>query len=138
MGSRFKKTVISENVRKSLSKWQRRVKEKQSSAYEILNTSTTTSLESLMHGMDNYTSALIRETQEGSSSRTKDVCFSNIDDVTMIHSNAEFSSYDEDHHDHDVKYDLSSSLSWDCFACTVESMIDELNWNIYVSSYTGL
>ncbi|CAL5188161.1 unnamed protein product [Lathyrus oleraceus] len=107
MGSRFKKTVISENVRKSLSKWQRRVKEKQSSSYEILNTSTTTSLESLVHGMDNCTSALIRETQEGSSSRTKDVCFSNIDDVSMIHSNAEFSSYDEDHHDLDVKYDLS-------------------------------
>ncbi|CAI8588584.1 unnamed protein product [Vicia faba] len=109
MGSRFKKTVISENVRKSLSKWQRRVKEKQSSSYEILNTSTTTSLESLKHGMDNCTSALTRETQEGSSSRTKDVCFSNIDDVLMIHSNTEFSSYDEDQHDHDVKYDLSSS-----------------------------
>lgn len=109
MGSRFKKTVISESVRKSLSKWQRRVKEKQSSSYELLNTSTTTSLESLLHGMDNSNhSDLISEIEEGSSSGIKDICHSNFDDVSMIQSNAKIPSYDEDYHDHyhDVKHDL--------------------------------
>lgn len=109
MGSRFKKTVISESVRKSLSKWQRRVKEKQSSSYELLNTSTTTSLESLLHGADNASSsALISEIEEGISSGTKDICHYNFDDVPMIQSNAKIPSYDGDYHDHDhnVKHDL--------------------------------
>lgn len=76
MGSRFKKTVISESVRKSLSKWQRRVKEKQSSSYELLNTSTTTSLESLQYGTDNASaSALIGEIDEGSSAGRKYLSF---------------------------------------------------------------
>ncbi|GAU22621.1 hypothetical protein TSUD_234430, partial [Trifolium subterraneum] len=104
MGSRFKKSVISENVRKSLSKWQKRVKEKQSSSYELLNTATTTSLESWQNGMDNANvSTLISETEEGSSSGIKDICFSNFDDVSLNH--------DEDNHDHDVKYDEFSTPS---------------------------
>jgi hypothetical protein len=36
-------------------------------------------------------------------------------------------NYDEDDHDHDVKYDEFStpSMSWDCFDCTVNIM---MNW----------
>jgi mlo protein len=104
MGSRFKKSVISENVRKSLSKWQRRVKEKQSSSYELLNSTTTTSLESWQNGMENE-NALISEIEEGSSSGIKDICFSNFDDVPLS------PNYDEDDHDHDVKYDEFSTPS---------------------------
>lgn len=39
----------------------------------------------------------------------ENICHSNLDIVSMIQSNAEFPSYDEDYHDHDhdVKYDLS-------------------------------
>ncbi|XP_045815681.1 MLO-like protein 4 [Trifolium pratense] len=106
MGSRFKKSVISENVRKSLYKWQKRVKEKQSSSYELLNTTTTTSSESWQNGMDNANvSILISETEEGNSSGIKDICFSNFDDGPLS------PSYDEDDHDHDVKYDEFSTPS---------------------------
>nr|AFK45518.1 unknown [Lotus japonicus] len=103
MGSRFKKSVISENVRKSLSKWQRRVKDKQCSSYSLLTvTTSTTSLESMLDGVDqSYSSVLTSE--EGSSSGTKTSCLSNLDDVSnsTTQSNALFPCY-EDHHDHDV------------------------------------
>lgn len=92
MGSRFKKSVISENVRKSLSKWQRRVKEKQSSSYALLSatsTTSTTSLESLMYGMDSSNPCgLVSE--EGSSSGTNDICLSNLDDVSKTQGNSSF------------------------------------------------
>lgn len=106
MGSRFKKTVISESVRKSLSKWQRRVKDKESSSYALLSTATSTaSLESMLSGMDKSNPCgLVSE--EGSSSGTnKDICFSSssLDDVSKIQCNAPFPSYE----DHDVQYDLS-------------------------------
>ena len=43
MGSKFKKAVVSENVRESLSKWKRRVKEKQGSSVGLLKESRSTS-----------------------------------------------------------------------------------------------
>ncbi|WRX11154.1 Mlo-related protein - like 2 [Theobroma cacao] len=43
MGSRFKKTVVSENVRVSLSKWKKRVKEKHGSSASLLKESHSTS-----------------------------------------------------------------------------------------------
>lgn len=50
MGAKFKKTVVSENVRKSLHGWQRRVKAKQSSSTNsnLLALPSTTSLGSSM------------------------------------------------------------------------------------------
>ena len=49
MGAKFKKTVVSENVRKSLHGWQRRVKAKQSSSTSnLLALPSTTSLGSSM------------------------------------------------------------------------------------------
>ncbi|XP_061367745.1 MLO-like protein 4 [Gastrolobium bilobum] len=98
MGSKFKKSVVSENVRKSLSKWQRRVKDRQSSSSPLLTATSTTSSNS---------SALI--TEEGSSSGSKDICLSHLDDVSMIQRNAPFSRYEEDHHDHD--HDLKDNSS---------------------------
>jgi mlo protein len=106
MGSRFKKSVISENVRKSLSKWQRRVKKKHSSSYELLNENSTTSLESMLDGiiMDNSNSHCALISEEGSSSGTKDICHYHVDD-----ENAPFPSYEVDHN-HDVNDDLSPPL----------------------------
>jgi len=89
MGSRFKKTVVSENVRKSLSKWQRRVKERQS-----------------------YSSALLTATsisEEGSSSGTKDLCLSYLDHVSRTQADASFPSYEND--PHDIIHDSSPPLS---------------------------
>lgn len=48
MGSRFKKTVVSENVRKSLHGWQRRVKARHNGAsFALLTAPSTSSLSSL-------------------------------------------------------------------------------------------
>lgn len=108
MGSRFKKTVVSENVRKSLSKWQRRVKEKQSSTCAVLTTTSPSSLNSLMYGTDKSNSrASISE--EGSSSGTKDICLSYLDHhVPKTQGNAPFLSYENDHdQDHEVINDSS-------------------------------
>ncbi|KAK7307476.1 hypothetical protein VNO77_40578 [Canavalia gladiata] len=109
MGSRFKKTVVSENVRKSLSKWQRRVKDRQSPSHALLNVTSTTSLSSLLYRMDKSNShALISE--EGSSSGTKDISLSHLDDVSKTQINASFASLGDDHdHDHDHDVDVDSS-----------------------------
>ncbi|XP_027362691.1 MLO-like protein 4 [Abrus precatorius] len=107
MGSRFKKSVISENVRKSLSKWQRRVKEKdrQSPSHALLNPTSTTSLGSLLYGMDKSNSQI---TEKGSSSGTKDICLYHHlnDDVSETQRNAAFPSYEDDHH-HNANDDSS-------------------------------
>ncbi|KAL2348617.1 hypothetical protein Fmac_002617 [Flemingia macrophylla] len=80
MGSRFKKTVVSENVRKSLSKWQRRVKDRQSSSYALLTATSTSSIgSSLTYGTEKSNS------DEGSCSGTKD-------NVSNTHENAPFPS----------------------------------------------
>ncbi|TKY70330.1 MLO protein 4 [Spatholobus suberectus] len=104
MGSRFKKTVVSENVRKSLSKWQRRVKDRQSSSHALL---TTTSLSSLLYGT-NKSNSCASISEEGSSSGTKDICLSYLDHVSKTQGNAPFPSYEDDHdHDRDVNDDSS-------------------------------
>lgn len=71
MGSRFKKTVVSDNVRKSLSGWQRRVKARHAASYNSttpLLTSATTSSDSVVtesvHNSDDFAST----STEGSSS----------------------------------------------------------------------
>ncbi|KAG5089389.1 hypothetical protein JHK86_002001 [Glycine max] len=108
MGSRFKKTVVSENVRKSLSKWQRRVKDRQSSTCALLTTTSPTSLSSLMHGTDKSNSH-VSISEEGSSSGTKDICLSYLDHhVPKTQGNAPFLSYENDHdQDHEVINDSS-------------------------------
>ncbi|XVE87448.1 hypothetical protein DITRI_Ditri18aG0118300 [Diplodiscus trichospermus] len=77
MGSRFKKTVVSENVRESLSKWKRRVKEKQGSSVALLgdsNSNTNSSLDSM--GTDiNQDSSLSSSSRGETSAAEKNASF---------------------------------------------------------------
>ncbi|XP_052725531.1 MLO-like protein 4 isoform X5 [Vigna angularis] len=104
MGSRFKKTVVSENVRKSLSKWQRRVKERQSYSSALLTATSAASISSFISGNER---GLISE--EGSSSGTKDICLSYLDHVSRTQADASFPSYEND--PHDIIHDSSPPLS---------------------------
>lgn len=54
MGSKFKKSVISESVRASLHGWQRRAKAKHSSSTPLLSVASVTSLDSLADDMDRF------------------------------------------------------------------------------------
>lgn len=102
MGSRLKKTVISENVRISLSNWQRRAKERQGSFDGLLNATSTSPLplDSLIFGTDKFNSRALN-IEEGSSSGTKDICLSYLDHESKMQENAPFPSYEDDHdHDH--------------------------------------
>ncbi|KAJ4714172.1 MLO-like protein [Melia azedarach] len=71
MGSRLKRSVISENVRTSLSTWKKRARAKQRSSIGLLSATSTTSLDSLiddMNKIDDFTSTSVEE----SSSTAKD------------------------------------------------------------------
>ncbi|KAE9612942.1 hypothetical protein Lalb_Chr05g0212341 [Lupinus albus] len=56
MGSKIKKSVISENVRKSLSKWQKRVKNRQGSSCALQNATSETTSDSLLHDYESFPS----------------------------------------------------------------------------------
>ncbi|TXG59806.1 hypothetical protein EZV62_014379 [Acer yangbiense] len=67
MGSRLKRSVVSQNVRTSLSHWKRRVRAKKSIPGGLLSAASTTSLESMeddVNQFDNFASS----SNEGSSS----------------------------------------------------------------------
>ncbi|KAK3224339.1 hypothetical protein Dsin_011364 [Dipteronia sinensis] len=67
MGSRLKRSVVSQNVRTSLSHWQRRVRAKKSIPVGLLSVASTASLESMeddVNKFDNFASS----SNEGSSS----------------------------------------------------------------------
>ncbi|KAJ0096734.1 hypothetical protein Patl1_29101 [Pistacia atlantica] len=74
MGSTLKKSVVSEHVRQSLTKWRRRVKAKRSSSVlTLVNATSTTSLDSLIddtNRTDDF--AAPPSSMEGSSSTFKD------------------------------------------------------------------
>lgn len=75
MGSRFKKSLLSENVRKSLTGWQRRVKSRHGSSVALLSATATSfpgSLEDEMGGIHDLAS----ESMEESSSRDHHSSFS--------------------------------------------------------------
>ncbi|GLT57407.1 hypothetical protein SLA2020_303820 [Shorea laevis] len=75
MGSRFKKSLLSENVRKSLTGWQRRVKGRHGSSVALLSATATSSpgsLEDEMGGIHDLAS----ESMEESSSRDHHSSFS--------------------------------------------------------------
>ncbi|WVZ12210.1 hypothetical protein V8G54_016740 [Vigna mungo] len=97
-------TVVSENVRKSLSKWQRRVKERQSYSSALLTATSAASISSFICGNER---GLI--TEEGSSSGTKDICLSYLDHVSRTQADASFPSYEND--PHDIIHDSSPPLS---------------------------
>jgi len=68
MGSRFKKSLISDNVRKSLTGWQRRVKTRHGSSVALLSATATTSPGSVGDEMGRIHD-LASDSMEGSSSR---------------------------------------------------------------------
>lgn len=107
MGSRLKKTVISENVRISISDWQRRAKERQGSFDGLLSATSTSPLplDSLIFGTDKFNSRALN-IEEGSSSGTKDICLSYLDHESKTQENAPFPSYEDDH-DHDHNRDVN-------------------------------
>lgn len=73
MGSRLKKSVVSEHVRESLSKWQRRVKAKRSSSVTLVNATSITSLDSLIDDTNKSDDLAAPSSMEGSSSTFKDI-----------------------------------------------------------------
>ncbi|XP_057763343.1 MLO-like protein 4 [Arachis stenosperma] len=97
MGSRFKKSVVSENVRESLSKWQRRVKHKQSSPQALVSETSPSSDSGINNAKDKLISG------EGTSSGTKhDYCYSHhhFDYVSSRRQrNEPFLSHDDDDDD---------------------------------------
>lgn len=74
MGSKFKKSVISENVRKSLHGWHKRVKARQDrSSYNLMSAASTTSLDSMVDEMDNNIDGTTSISMEDRSSRFENV-----------------------------------------------------------------
>ncbi|KAH7566263.1 hypothetical protein JRO89_XS08G0127600 [Xanthoceras sorbifolium] len=68
MGSRLKRSVVSQNVRTSLSHWQRRVRAKKSSSIGLMSTASTTSLESMADDLKKLDDNFASSSNEGSSS----------------------------------------------------------------------
>ncbi|ONH97108.1 hypothetical protein PRUPE_7G170200 [Prunus persica] len=83
MGARFKKSVVSENVRNSLSVWKRRVKAKQStssSTAALLRTSTSSdSIVDEMHKIDSFSS----NSSERSSFKKQNTSFRHLQGNVM-------------------------------------------------------
>ncbi|KAL6274097.1 hypothetical protein ACE6H2_024789 [Prunus campanulata] len=83
MGARFKKSVVSENVRNSLSVWKRRVKAKQStssSTAALLRTSTSSdSVVDEMHKIDSFSS----NSSERSSFKKRNTSFQHLQGNVM-------------------------------------------------------
>ncbi|PQQ10807.1 MLO-like protein 4 [Prunus yedoensis var. nudiflora] len=124
MGERFKKSVVSENVRNSLSVWKRRVKAKQStssSTAALLRTSTSSdSIVDEMHKIDSFLS----NTSERSSFKKRNTSFRHLQGNVMqgedeklefplcvgpVHdsySNDKVDYHSDDHDSSDVKDEL--------------------------------
>jgi len=79
-GVKVQEDLVSENVRKSLSKWQRRVKQRQSYSSALLPATSPTSI---MYGNDRASISA-----EGSSLGTKDICLSYLDHEPRTQANA--------------------------------------------------
>ncbi|OWM66452.1 hypothetical protein CDL15_Pgr013669 [Punica granatum] len=93
MGSRFKKTVISENVRRSLHGWQRRAKAKQhGSSTPLLGAMSVASLDSLVDDDDAERSVDPIETHD-----TESITSSAQEDISAAHLDCNLPQR-EDHH----------------------------------------
>lgn len=75
MGSRLKRSVVSENVRKSLTQWKKRVRAKQGAAVGLLSMASTSSSDSL-----------VDDDMEGSSSRVEDSPYDDDKLEVSLHS----------------------------------------------------
>ncbi|XP_075653662.1 MLO-like protein 4 [Castanea sativa] len=75
MGSRFKKSVMTENVRTSLVRWQRRVKARNGTSSVALLIAGTAASDSVVHDVERIDDFAINS-MEGSSSGVRDTSFS--------------------------------------------------------------
>ncbi|KAG2696454.1 hypothetical protein I3760_07G060000 [Carya illinoinensis] len=98
MGSRFRKSLISESVRDSLTGWQRRVKAKHGSTVALLNETTTFS-DSPAHEIVRLDESAINS-MEGSSSRDRGT-FSSRRRGSISVSVPLYKSYSDDEGDHE-------------------------------------
>ncbi|KAF8035449.1 hypothetical protein BT93_C1467 [Corymbia citriodora subsp. variegata] len=117
MGSKFKKSVISESVRTSLHGWHRRAKAKRSSSTPLLSMASVTSLDSMADDMDRFDGLGHHQIGiEGSSLDAEDTSFSQHNELDeqsfkpalkndsspgRLHSGPIFDIYSSDE-DHDV------------------------------------
>ncbi|KAI9165779.1 hypothetical protein LWI28_020272 [Acer negundo] len=94
MGSRLKRSVVSQNVRTSLSHWQRRVKAKKSIPVGLLSAASTTSLESMEDDVNQFDNFASSSNEVSSSMGFKDVSVmhrdtSGLDGPNMFDSSPE-------------------------------------------------
>ncbi|KDO71251.1 hypothetical protein CISIN_1g0092231mg, partial [Citrus sinensis] len=109
MGSRFKRSVVSENVRVSLGNWKKRVRAKQSASVGLVSAASNSSSDSLvdnMNKMDDFTSGAGSISMEGSCSIVKDPSILNQDTSAPEHSLHSSHSCDTDLDDHDDLIDV--------------------------------
>ncbi|KAL9464671.1 hypothetical protein AB3S75_002304 [Citrus x aurantiifolia] len=109
MGSRFKRSVVSENVRVSLGNWKKRVRAKQSASIGLVSAASNSSSDSLvdnMNKMDDFTSGAGSISMEGSCSIVKDPSILNQDTSAPEHSLHSNHSCDTDLDDHDDLIDV--------------------------------
>ena len=100
MGSRLKRSVVSENVRVSLGNWKKRVRAKQSASVGLVSAASNSS------SMDDFTSGAGSMMMEGSSSIVKDLSILNQDTSAPEHSLHSYHSCDTDLDDHDDLIDV--------------------------------
>lgn len=109
MGSRWKRSVVSENVRVSLGNWKKRVRAKQSASVGLVSAASNSSSDSLvdnMNKMDDFTSGAGSISMEGSCSMVKDPSILNQDTSAPEHSLHSNHSCDTDLGDHDDLIDV--------------------------------
>lgn len=106
MGSRYNKSVVSKNVRNSLTGWQRRVKAKNASSISLLSSGTTASQDSTAHDKGK-TDDCVPNSMEGSTARDQAPSLScqqtSLENLLCGHSQiyAHHSSDDDDPDSHD-------------------------------------
>ncbi|KAB1201807.1 MLO-like protein 4 [Morella rubra] len=115
MGSRYNKSVVSKNVRNSLTGWQRRVKAKNASSISLLSSGTTASQDSTEHDKGK-TDDCVPNSMEGSTARDQAPSLScqqtSLENLLCGHSQiyAHHSSDDDDPDSHDDDSDVNDDL----------------------------
>lgn len=115
MGSRYNKSVVSKNVRNSLTGWQRRVKAKNASSISLLSAGTTASQDSTEHDKGK-TDDCVPNSMEGSTARDQAPSLScqqtSLENLLCGHSQiyAHHSSDDDDPDSHDDDSDVNDDL----------------------------
>ncbi|KAI3420664.1 MLO-like protein [Psidium guajava] len=121
MGSKFKKSVMSESVRTSLHGWQRRARAKQTSSTPLLSTTSVTSLDSLADDTDRFDGLDYHQIGiEGSSLDAEDTSFSH-------HDKPEEQSFEPAQKDDDAPGRLRSGPIFDIYGSDQDHDLDVHN-----------